>query len=57
MASLRDEFRYLESALHGAYFRGYCGEHESECDGAIQLAGTPLCKLVTEPSIHPLNSL
>jgi hypothetical protein len=49
MASLRDEFRSLESTLHGPYFRGYCGEHESEYEGTMQLAGTPLRKLIMEP--------
>jgi hypothetical protein len=42
MARLRNQFRSIESTQQGPYFRGYCGEHESEYQGAIQLAGTPL---------------
>jgi hypothetical protein len=45
MASLRTEFRSTESTRHGPYFRGYCGEHESEYQGTIQLAGNSLRKL------------
>jgi hypothetical protein len=44
MASLRTEFRSIESTEHGPYYRGYCGEHESEYQGTTQLAGTSLGK-------------
>jgi hypothetical protein len=46
MASLRTEFRSIDSTRHGPYFRGYCGEHESEYQGTTQLAGTSFGKLV-----------
>lgn len=46
MRSLRTGFRSIESTQHGPYFRGYCGEHESEYQGTTQLAGTPLCRLL-----------
>lgn len=46
MAILRSEFRSIESIEHGPYFRGYCGEHESEYQGTTQLSGSLLSKLV-----------
>ena len=45
MASLRNEFRSIAST-HGPYFRGYCGEHESEYQGTTQLAGASLGRLL-----------
>ena len=42
MERLRSQFRTIESTRRGPYFRGYCGEHESEYHGTIQLAGASL---------------
>ena len=55
MACLRTDFRSIRSTQHGPYFRGYCGEHESEYQGTTQLAGTPLGRLSIS-FIHVLDS-
>jgi hypothetical protein len=39
MAELRNQIRSIDRTQHGPYFRGYCGEHESEYHGITQLAG------------------
>lgn len=46
MAGLRDQFLSVGS---GPYFRGYCGEHESEYQETTQLAGDSLGKPSTPP--------
>ncbi len=42
MNRLRAEFRVMGCGQHGPYFSGYCGKHESEHPGIVQLAGASL---------------
>ena len=55
MAEIRNQFRSVERTQHGPYFRGYCGEHESEYQGVTQLAGSSLGKI--DLLLYSLNLL
>jgi hypothetical protein len=57
MARLRNQFRSIEGTQPGPYFRGYCGEHESEYQGAVQLAGTTPGKIIIKSYLHSLKFL
>lgn len=62
MGNLRRQFRSVESTQRCQYFRGYCGEHVSEHDGIVQLAGAGSSpaeqgKLSSNPSSHWLSFL
>ena len=56
MASLRTRFRSIETTERGPYFREYCGEHESDNQGIVQLAGTGASGKFYILFIHQLDS-
>jgi hypothetical protein len=54
MAGLRDQFVPVGS---GPYFRGYCGEHESDYRGVTQLAGALIGKPVVPSSYTQFSNI